>query len=1459
MILSLLSRAVNDDTPLGPKEVNNEIAVSPGSSLPQIETSSRSPQEYSDLVSYDDVLLVRNLNSPVSMEIADYFRSQRNILPLNICNITTSTSETISRTNFDNEIRIPIEDYLTSNGLENTINFIVTTKGVPLRISEEDSSDDDWNNPITIDRASVDSELTLILGSYSMFIGGGGFMMTTPITYMQNPYFNASDDFSHTTYDIYLVTRLTGYDVDDIKAYIDKVPEGVGKKGTFVFDVDPGRDNPNYRIGNDGMRGANATLTAKGFDVILDETNTFLTNNENVSGYTSWGSNDGRYSVGSNSNYGFETDSNTDKIPDGWFFEKDLGNDQIDRNDTDKMYNQWSVRINRTTVNSNYSAVSQNVTIKLDTRYFLRGQVNVSSVTGGKGAHLRITAYDDWDQLVWEKNGTSRTGTTNNWISLNQIIFEPIVGISKLRVSAILSGSSGEAYFDDVRLIEIKPHNSWNPGTLVETYVSTSGRTFNYPTPYGQSLAADLILDGVSGTKGYVYEPYLSAAAHPDILFDEYTDGYFSAESYYMASEFLSWMDVVICDPKLAIYRQSLIPDLSISHLDITFSDSLPQIGSIIDIIANVHNLGNYTAKGITVHFYDSDPQLGGTFLGASSLDISASGQNQTSIIWDTSGYIGYYNITVFIDPDDVCFEISESNNNASSTIMVHTGYPNASAGSDDVISEDLVKSFDGSGSTDNSSIENYTWDFGDGEFGYGVNPSHTYTNSGIYNVTLNVTNDYGLSDLDTVVITVNNVVPTAEAGNDIFDFEGVEIFFDGSSSTDSPSDIPTLNYTWDFKDGHMGYGMNPSHTYSDDGIYLVTLQVRDDDGAIDSVSVTVTLDNVAPNITELPSQTIFEDELAIMDIDATDVPGDSLFYSDNTSLFEINPLTGIIAFTPGNEDVGIHFVRITVEDDDGGSSFIDIRITIENTNDPPIITSQPGTEATEGTVYEYYVIAIDDDLNISVGEQLFYSLDEAPTGMIIDSDGRISWVPGEDYVSQSFDITVNVTDGEEFDVQTFQLYVNNVNDPPNILSDPVLSVNEDSEYLYDVEGEDEDAIDVLSYSLDEAPEGMVIDPTTGEISWTPGNDDAGDHEIVINVTDLAGDFAVQEFTLSVVNVNDAPILSSIGNMEVNEDEAFTYFVNASDIDLGDSLKFYDDTDLFNIDRNTGEISFTPTNDDVGVYTIVITVKDQSGSQDAEEIILTVVNENDPPTITFSSVYSIDEDESFTMTVEAEDEDIGDSLSFSDDTTMFDIDSQTGEISFTPSNADVGSHQINISVMDKDGAVAYKTLYLTIRNVNDPPEIDRTEIPNPSVPIEIKHGDTYELTVEVDDPDPDESLTFSDDTDLFDIDPETGEIVFTPGPDDAGLHEVKITVTDSEGETDEIHLTFDIEGQKEEGGLDLILLILPFIVAVVVVIILIILFMGKKKKSQESVMVMEPQTVYPENQQYYPPPPPPSQ
>ncbi len=737
-------------------------------------------------------------------------------------------------------------------------------------------------------------------------------------------------------------------------------------------------------------------------------------------------------------------------------------------------------------------------------------------------------------------------------------------------------------------------------------------------------------------------------------------------------------------------------------------------------------------------------------------------------------------------------------------TIILDIEKPIADAGMDASVDEDEIYMFDGSGSVDNIGMRNWTWDFGDGIFGYGETPTHIYTSSGFYVVVLNVTDTSSNWNIDTVNILVNNVPPIADASNDKIGDEGEQIYFDGSNSIDTSSDIDSLIYTWDFGDGTVGTGKMVNHSYEDNGTYTVTLQVTDDDGSTSVDSITVTINNIAPKITPITPQFLQEDQIYTLQVIVTDVKGDTLIFSDNTTMFDIDLITGVISFTPTNADVGVHLVNITVADDDGAESYIEIQIDVQNTNDAPIITSSPITIAVENSTYYYNLTVVDEDL-----DSITYMLDLKPDGMNIDTNGRIAWTPTYQQASQIFMVIVNVSDGNDFNTQTFSITVMNVNDKPIITSTPVLTGAENVLYTYDVDAAEVDMGDKLIYSLDTAPLGMSIDSFTGLITWIPTNDQVGNNHVIVNVTDSANTFVTQEFTIIVANSNDAPVLEEIGPQVATEGVTFSYNVRAVDIDVGDSLTFSDDSDLFDINSTTGNITFVPSNDDVGIYTIKVMVTDSYGAIAFESVLFIVNNVNNPPTLPVIGTQILTEDVPFTLVVIATDIDLSDTLIFMDNTTLFDINPNTGEISFMPTNEDVGTYLVNISVKDESGSIAYQTVNFTVNNVNDPPLIGQIE------GLTVVAGKPFSYTIGATDVDHGDTLTFSDDTEIFDIDSNTGEISFTPSGKDAGVHYVTITVTDEEGVITQTTVTFTILEAEAEEPFDYTWILLIIIVGLI--------------------------------------------
>jgi uncharacterized protein (TIGR03790 family) len=118
-------------------------------------------------------------------------------------------------------------------------------------------------------------------------------------------------------------------------------------------------------------------------------------------------------------------------------------------------------------------------------------------------------------------------------------------------LASYCSWGSNDADFDAKAYHELR----FAPGAIAETFVSTSGRTFE-PTTGGQSMIADLIHQGVTGVKGYVSEPFTVALCRPEILFDRYFNGFNLAESFYAATPLVKWKDIVVGDPLCRPYKK---------------------------------------------------------------------------------------------------------------------------------------------------------------------------------------------------------------------------------------------------------------------------------------------------------------------------------------------------------------------------------------------------------------------------------------------------------------------------------------------------------------------------------------------------------------------------------------------------------------------------------------------------------------------------------------------------------------------------------------------------------------------------------------------------------------------------------------------------------------------------------------------------------------------------------------
>ena len=169
---------------------------------------------------------------------------------------------------------------------------------------------------------------------------------------------------------------------------------------------------------------------------------------------------------------------------------------------------------------------------------------------------IEIEGLDENGTLLSTNQSSSKSFATT-WES-QTLRFRPHSNATSFRIriplDIVATSTDGSIYLDTMNLRAIRPHNTWVDGSIAETAVSTGGRSFNWNTGYGQSLVADLLEDGVSGVKGYVYEPYLTAVGSPSTLLSMYASGYNLAESHAAANLQTSWMGVTVGDPKMAPY-----------------------------------------------------------------------------------------------------------------------------------------------------------------------------------------------------------------------------------------------------------------------------------------------------------------------------------------------------------------------------------------------------------------------------------------------------------------------------------------------------------------------------------------------------------------------------------------------------------------------------------------------------------------------------------------------------------------------------------------------------------------------------------------------------------------------------------------------------------------------------------------------------------------------------------------
>jgi VCBS repeat-containing protein len=483
----------------------------------------------------------------------------------------------------------------------------------------------------------------------------------------------------------------------------------------------------------------------------------------------------------------------------------------------------------------------------------------------------------------------------------------------------------------------------------------------------------------------------------------------------------------------------------------------------------------------------------------------------------------------------------------------------------------------------------------------YAITDGHGGTASSTLTINVTPVDDAPVAVNDTETVNEDGVLTATVTGNDTPSGDGGNVWSVVTTTTHG-----TLVFN---NDGTYTYTPNANFNGTD----VFTYKVCDADGDCSTATVTITVVSVddAP-IAVNDTETVNEDGVLTATVTGNDTPsGDggnvwSVVTSTTHGTLVLNN-DGTYTYTPNANFNGTDVFTYKVCDADGDCSTATVTITVVSVDDAPVAVNDTETVNEDGVLT---ATVTGNDTPSGDGGNTWSVVTTTTHGtLVFNPDGSYTYTPDANYNGpDSFTYKVCDADGD-CSTATVNITVIPVNDIPLAVNDAV-STNEDVAIHSTVAGNDTaspDGGNVWSV-VTTTTHGTLVFNTDGSYVYTPNANYNGPDAFTYKVCDINGDCATATVNITVIPVNDDPIIK-VKNITVYVDATGHVSITPGQIDDGSS-----DPDgiasitLNRTDFSCADIATSPN-------TVTLTVTDVNGNSMSANATVTVLDAI-APTIT---------------------------------------------------------------------------------------------------------------------------------------------------------------------------------------------------------------------------------------------------